>query len=86
MQRAGDEIMTQIKTGIIGMGYIGVSHIEAVRRLGFAGIAAVADVNHDLARKKASEFSIPKCYSTVDELLADKEIQVVHNYAKLPAR
>lgn len=71
--------MTQIKTGIIGMGYIGVSHIEAVRRLGFAEIAAVADVNHDLARKKASEFSIPKCYSTVDELLADKEIQVVHN-------
>ncbi|NJD04207.1 MAG: Gfo/Idh/MocA family oxidoreductase [Ruminiclostridium sp.] len=71
--------MGRIKAGIIGMGYIGVSHIEAIRRIGFAELVAVADVNYDLAKKKADEFYIPKCYKTVNELLADDEIQVVHN-------
>ena len=71
--------MERIKTGIIGMGFIGVSHVEAVRRIGFADLIAVADVNYELARKKADEYHIQKCYKTVDELLADDEIKVVHN-------
>lgn len=71
--------MSRIKAGIIGMGFIGVSHIEAIRRIGFADLVAVADVNYELAKKKADEFYIPKCYKTVDELLADPDIQVVHN-------
>jgi predicted dehydrogenase len=71
--------MSGLKVGIIGMGYIGVSHIEAIRRIGFAEVSAVADVNAELAKRKAFEFSIPGCYETVDELLADEKIQVVHN-------
>ena len=71
--------MSKIKAGIIGMGFIGASHIEAIRRIGFAEMYAVADVNYALAKKKAEEFNIPKCYQTVDELLADKDITVVHN-------
>lgn len=71
--------MSRIKAGIIGMGYIGVSHIDAIRRIGFAELAAVSDVNYELAKKKADEYYIPKCYATADELLADKEITVVHN-------
>lgn len=71
--------MSRIKAGIIGMGFIGVSHIEAIRRIGFADLVAVADVNYELAKKKADEFYIPKCYKTVDEFLADPDIQVVHN-------
>lgn len=71
--------MARIKAGIIGMGFIGASHIEAVRRIGFAELVAVADVNYELARKKADEYYIPKCYKTVEELLEDEEIDVVHN-------
>jgi Predicted dehydrogenases and related proteins len=71
--------MSRIKAGIIGMGFIGVSHIDAIRRIGFAELVAVTDVNYELAKKKADEYYIPKCYKTVDEMLADPEIQVVHN-------
>ncbi len=71
--------MKRIKAGIIGMGFIGVSHIEAIRRIGFAELAAVTDVNQELARKKSEEYFIPKCCGSIDELLADKEIDVVHN-------
>lgn len=69
----------RIKAGIIGMGFIGVSHIEAIRRIGFAELVAVADVNYELAKKKADEYFIPKCYKTVEELLADDDIDIVHN-------
>ena len=31
--------MEKIKIGIIGMGFIGVSHIEAIRRIGFIELA-----------------------------------------------
>jgi predicted dehydrogenase len=69
----------RIKAGIIGMGFIGVSHVEAIRRIGFADLAAVTDVNHELAKRKADEHCIPVCCETVEEMLADPEIKVVHN-------
>ena len=69
----------KIKAGIIGMGYIGLSHIEAIRRIGFAEVVAVADTNFSLARKKSEEYNILKCYETVEDLLKDPEINVVHN-------
>ena len=71
--------MKKIKVGIIGMGYIGESHIEAVRRIGFCELYAVADTNAELAKAKAEYYGIEKCYSSVEELLADPEIDAVHN-------
>ena len=71
--------MRKVRAGIIGMGFIGVSHIEAIRRIGFAELVAVADSNYELAKKKAEEYNIPKCYASIDELLADPEIDVVHD-------
>lgn len=71
--------MQKIKVGIIGTGYIGVSHIEAVRRIGFLELLAVADANQALAQKKAKEYFIPRCYNSLDEMLADPDIQVIHN-------
>lgn len=71
--------MNKIKVGIIGMGYIGESHIEAVRRIGLCELYAIADTNADLAKQKAEYYGIEKCYNTVDELLADPEIDAVHN-------
>lgn len=71
--------MNRIKAGIIGMGYIGASHIEALRRIGFIECVAVADVNYSLAKQKAQDYCIPRCYETVDEMIADPEIDVIHN-------
>jgi len=71
--------MKKIKVGIIGMGYIGESHIEAVRRIGFCQVYAIADTNYDLAKSKAEYYGIEKCYKSAEELLADPEIDAVHN-------
>jgi predicted dehydrogenase len=71
--------MTKINTGIIGTGFIGPAHVEALRRLGFVDVVAVAERGQELAEAKAKALSIPKAYGDYKALLADPEIQVVHN-------
>lgn len=71
--------MKRIKAGVIGTGFIGPAHIEAIRRLGYVEVVAVAENGAELAQAKADELSIPKAYGDYHELLADKEIEAVHN-------
>src|SRR5947208_5469167 len=71
--------MKTIKAGIIGTGFIGPAHVEAARRLGFVEMTALCEANDDLARSKADKLNIPKSYGRVEEFLADKQIEVVHN-------
>ncbi|MEO7192772.1 MAG: Gfo/Idh/MocA family oxidoreductase [Vicinamibacterales bacterium] len=71
--------MTRIGMGIVGAGFIGPHHIDAVRRLGYVDVLALADMNESLARQKAESLNIPKFYGSYDALLADPAIQVVHN-------
>jgi len=71
--------MKKIKAGIIGTGFIGPAHIEAVRRLGFVDVVGIAEMGNTLAKQKAEKLFIPKFYGDYKELLADKEIQVIHN-------
>jgi predicted dehydrogenase len=71
--------MKKIRAGIIGTGFIGPAHVEAVRRLGFVEMIALCEANDTLAKNKADQLSIPKSYGSVDAFLADKEIDAVHN-------
>ncbi len=71
--------MATIKAGIIGTGFIGPAHVEALRRLGNVEVVAVAENGQALADAKAKAMSIPKAYGDYRQMLADPEIQVVHN-------
>lgn len=71
--------MECIKVGIIGMGFIGACHMDALRRVKYAELVAVTDADYETAQKYAEEYRIPKCYRTVEELLNDPDIQAVHN-------
>ena len=71
--------MNKLKVGIVGMGFIGISHVDAIRRISCVELIAVADANYDLAKRKATEYNIPKCYGSIEELIDDSEIQIIHN-------
>lgn len=71
--------MRPYNVGIIGMGYIGESHIEAVRRIGMCRLYAVADTNANLAKGKAEAYGVDKYYTDIDTLLEDGNIDAVHN-------
>lgn len=69
--------MSKIKVGVVGTGFIGPAHIEALRRLPNIEVAALCEVNIELAKSKAKQLGIEQA-CTFDELLAMKNIQSVH--------
>jgi len=71
--------MRTIKAGIIGTGFIGPAHVEAARRAGFVEMIALCEANPELAKSKAEKMHIPRSYGRVEDFLADKDIEVVHN-------
>ncbi|QDT00833.1 Gfo/Idh/MocA family protein [Adhaeretor mobilis] len=71
--------MSNTKAAIIGTGFIGPAHLEALRRVGCIDVVAVAERDNATAEAKAAELSIPKGYGDYHAMLADPEIEVVHN-------
>lgn len=68
-----------INVGIIGTGFIGPAHIEALRRLGFVNVVALCDTPFEAAQKKAGQLNVPHAYGDIDALLAHPGLDVVHN-------
>ena len=71
--------MSSIKAGVIGLGFIGPAHVEALRRLGGVEVVAVAGARPGSTQAKAARMGVPQAYDTWQELLADPDVQVVHN-------
>ena len=70
--------MNKTKIGIIGCGNISNAYFGTNANFSFFDITACADLNIEAARAKAAQWNIPKACS-VDELLADPEIEFVIN-------
>ncbi len=69
--------MNKIKVGVVGTGFIGPAHIEALRRLPNVEVTALCEVNIELATAKAAQLGIERpC--TFDQLLAMEDIVSVH--------
>ncbi|WP_187443809.1 Gfo/Idh/MocA family protein [Sutcliffiella horikoshii] len=70
--------MKKVKVGVIGTGTISGIYLEAPTKFSILDIVAVADLNLDRAKEKAAEYNVEKVY-TVEEMLADPEIEMVIN-------
>ncbi|MFN3996372.1 Gfo/Idh/MocA family protein [Algoriphagus sp.] len=66
-----------IKAAIVGTGFIGPAHLEALRRLPYVEVVALCEVTQELANEKAKLLGIPRAY-TFDEMLKQDDIDVVH--------
>ena len=71
--------MKKVRVGLIGAGYIGLVHLEILRRIVETEVVAVADSDLGRACAAATKLDIPKAYGSADELLDDPEVEVVHN-------
>ncbi len=65
--------------GLVGPGFIAAQHIEAVRRLGDVEVVALAGSSVDSARRRAAEWCVDRAYGDYRELIADPDVDVVHN-------
>jgi predicted dehydrogenase len=70
--------MTKIPVGVIGTGFIGPAHIEALRRLPGVEVVALADVDDATAKAKADGLGVAQSYGDYRRLLARDDVQAVH--------
>jgi predicted dehydrogenase len=64
--------------GLVGPGFVGAHHIDAVRRLGWVDVVAVAASTEASAKAKAGTLGVPKAYGSFEALVADPAVHVVH--------
>lgn len=76
-----------IRVGIVGTGFIGPAHLEALRRNN-VNVVGLAEANAELAKEKAADLGIGKAYESYEVMLADPDIDVIHlatpNYLHYP--
>lgn len=69
--------MEKIKVAVVGTGFIGPAHIEALRRNPNIEVTTLCEVNEELAKDKAALLGIEKAM-LFEDMLKDEEIKVVH--------
>lgn len=67
------------RVALVGGGFIGPVHAEALRRIGVPVVGLLGSGrDRDRDRALAARLGIPRAYDTLDDLLADPEVQAVH--------
>ena len=69
--------ISDIGAAVIGSGFIGTVHIEALRRLGIR-IQGLLEASPDHGAKRAADLGIGHAYGSMEEMLADERVEVVH--------
>jgi predicted dehydrogenase len=67
----------EINVGVVGTGFIGPAHVEALRRLGL-NVVGLAGSSVERAAPKAEALRIGRIYESFGAMLADKSVNVVH--------
>jgi predicted dehydrogenase len=62
---------------VIGSGFIGTVHVEALRRLGVT-VHGILGSTPERASARADRLGVPRAYADLGELLADPAVEVVH--------
>jgi predicted dehydrogenase len=70
--------MRKIKTAVIGTGFMGRVHTEAIRRLGNVEVAAVAAENDEFAASFAQQTGVERVVTDYRKILEDSSIEAVH--------
>lgn len=69
--------LSEVKAGVVGIGFIGLAHVEALRRIG-VHVAGVVGSSPERAAAKAGAEDLPRVYESIEALAADPTIDVVH--------
>ena len=69
--------VSDVGAAVIGSGFIGTVHIEGLRRLGVP-VHGLLGSSPQRGRERAEELGLPRAYASLDELLDDDRVEVVH--------
>ncbi len=68
---------SHVGAAVIGSGFIGTVHVEALRRLGVQ-VHGLLGSSPERAAARAEQLGVPKGYASLAELLGDDRVEVVH--------
>ncbi|MCL4299718.1 MAG: Gfo/Idh/MocA family oxidoreductase [Anaerolineae bacterium] len=69
--------MDKIRCGVIGLGWFGEHHVDALQQLPMAEVTAVCTRRPERVKEVAEKYQVPKRYTNYQDLLADPEIDMV---------
>ncbi len=69
--------IADVGAAVIGTGFIGTVHVEALRRIGVQ-VRGVLGSTPERGARRADALGVPRAYESLDDLLADPAVQVVH--------
>ncbi len=69
--------MFEIGVAVVGAGFIGPVHVEALRRLGLP-VRGILGYDEAESKRAMKAIGLPKAYASFDEVLADASVQAVH--------
>ena len=69
--------LSELSAGVVGVGFIGLAHIEALRRVG-VNVVGIVGSSPERARAKAEAADLPTVYENVEALAAAPDIDVIH--------
>lgn len=67
----------KVRVGLVGLGMVAYSHIDAYVAHENSEVVAVCDLNEEQAKKVAAKYNIPKIYTDYAEMLKDEEINTI---------
>ena len=67
-----------LKAAIVGFGFIGKQHYEAIRRLPNTEVVAIIDYKQERAQKNQEQYGIKNSYSSLEDCFKNEEIDVLH--------
>ena len=69
--------IADVGAAVIGTGFIGTVHVEALRRIGVQ-VRGVLGSTPERGALRAEALGVPRAYDSLDDVLADPTVQVVH--------
>ena len=76
-RREAKRPISDIGAAVVGTGFIGEVHVEALRRLGVQ-VHGVVGSSHARAVERSAALGLPPAYASFDAMLVDPRVEVVH--------
>jgi predicted dehydrogenase len=71
--------MDPINVGVIGSGFMGAAHVDALRRVPGVNVVAISSIDRPRAEELADSFAIPHVIDDWRELASRPDVAAVHN-------
>lgn len=74
---AYNRCMSNLKAAVIGTGFIGPVHVEALQRAG-VDVVGILGSSAEKSKRTAASLGLRTAYDSLDDLLGDANVQVIH--------